>query len=171
MIGLHQPGWNTASHSLASIVGLGPEKADAHGNATRELFLCEGKVTRLTARAIDQLLERPVQLLPAERGTELCHWDLDEQDPEIWYRAVIAWALCVDGEIRPVTPCGVNDGSSEPTQGNFVKLPDGRITAVGAYGDVCGFDDAAGLLKHLLDEKWAIDEQRRAAATLKEQGA
>lgn len=58
---------------------------------------------------------------------------------------VIAWALCFDGEVRPVTPNGVNDGNGRDV---YVELADGSIEAVGEWVDPCGFADADEMDRH-----------------------
>jgi hypothetical protein len=118
---------------------------------------------KLTNHAYEHLTKHPLQLLAAEAGTKLCQWDLDAEEPEVWFEPVIAWALCLDGEIRPATPCGVDDGVSRGDGVSFVKMPDGYIKATGPNPDVVGFQDEASLLLHLLDERRIRREHREAA--------
>lgn len=69
------------------------------------------------------LCERPIQIMPAPAGTSVCHFGPD--DWTVYRRPVIAWAICADGEVRPVTPAGVNDSDDSSTQ-VVVEMPDGR---------------------------------------------
>jgi hypothetical protein len=131
------------------------------------VYLKDGEYGRkLSANAHGHLTKHPVQLLHADAGTKLCQWDLDGPEPQIWYEPVIAWALCIDGEIRPATPCGVDDGIWHSDTVSYVKMPDGYIKAAGPNPDIGSFDDEAALLKHLLDERRIRAEHRAAAALL-----
>ncbi|KQX18121.1 MULTISPECIES: hypothetical protein [unclassified Sphingomonas] len=78
----------------------------------------------LTADSSDVsiLLERPTQLIPAASGTSICHFN--DEDSTVYRAQVIAWALCADGEVRPVTPAGVND-CEDRAASIVVELPDG----------------------------------------------
>jgi hypothetical protein len=165
MIGLMSNAWLGAEYSLGMIEELGPEHRAAKsqgGHKVRTLRLQGGKTTDLGEYAVEQLLTRPVQLIPAEPGIGFCYWDLDEAEPRITTVPLIAWALCFDGEIRAVTPNGVNGHNDG--EDNFVRLPDGRFRAVGQFTEPPGFQDEAALLSHLLDEKMVRDEHNRAAA-------
>jgi hypothetical protein len=131
---------------------------------THTVYLSAAEYGRkLTNHAYEHLTKHPLQLLAAEAGTKLCQWDLDAEEPEVWFEPVIAWALCLDGEIRPATPCGVDDGVSRGDGVSFVKMPDGYIKAAGPNPDVVGFQDEASLLIHLLDERRIRREHREAA--------
>ena len=54
---------------------------------------------------------------------------------------VIGWALCVDGNVRPVTPQGVNDGQTDRDVTVFVEMPDGSVQATDCWGDVAFYND------------------------------
>ena len=164
MIGLTNNSWLGTEYSLSMIEELGPEHRASKsqgGHKVRTLKLRDGRTMDLGAYAVDQLLQRPVQLIPAEPGTALCHWDLNDTEPQIATVPLIAWVLCFDGEVRAVTPNGVSGGSDED---NFVRLNDGTICAVGPFTEPPGFPTEAALLSHLLDEKMVRDEHKQSAA-------
>ncbi len=167
MIGLLSHGWPETGYSLDQIEQLGPEHPApaSFGNyAVRTLKLKGGKSLDLGANDVDRLLMRPVQLLPAESGIGLCHWYLEDETPELSTTPVIAWALCVDGEVRPVTPGGVDGGTGTADGDCFVRLPDGTIRGVGTMCDPSGFPNEAELLSYLVEQEAARAEHRRAAA-------
>lgn len=89
------------------------------------------------------LMMRPVQIIPAEPGTRLIlvySLPCDEvasadADP------VLAWALCMDGQVRPILPSGVRRDFRFNDQNvwhpDYVQLPDGKIYQFGLESD-CG---------------------------------
>jgi hypothetical protein len=167
MIGLLSNGWPETGYSLDQIEQLGPEHATPASLGdykVRTLKLRGGKLLDLGAHDVDCLLMRPVQLLAAEAGIGLCHWYLDDGAPELTTTPVIAWALCMDGEVRPVTPGGVDGGTGTPDGNCFVKMPDGRIRGVGTMCDPSGFPNETELLAYLVEEEATRAEHRRAAA-------
>lgn len=73
---------------------------------------------------VERLTRTPVQLLPAEQGTFYLYPG-DTKDEEVFRTTIIAWALCIDGEVRPVTADGVDDNHTSNAE--TVLLPDGRV--------------------------------------------
>lgn len=153
MIGFFQPLGAHGAVSLADIRALGDEEANEHGVMLRTVYLKNpDRKVQTFAHEWHALLERPVQIIPALGGTSIVSWDVSLTPPELWRTPVIAWALCLDGEVRPVTPGGVNDAVHGPT---YVEMPGGKIEAVGEWGDPPGFDDAATLIKHFTAQREA----------------
>ena len=76
---------------------------------------------------LSDLYARPVQLVAAEVGARLLSTGMDGDKYYCAATALIAWALCIDGTTRPVTPAGVDDGGDEPPGGWWIELPSGGI--------------------------------------------
>ncbi|WP_239435155.1 hypothetical protein [Sphingomonas sp. ACRSK] len=97
--------------------------------------------------------QRPVQLIPSEPGTSFLHVFTGDDDPAEWsVEAVplIGWALCIDGEVRPVTASGINDSVSEPNDiGNFVAMPNGKIVSCSSWASCAWFDNTEELLSYV----------------------
>lgn len=81
----------------------------------------------------DELMRRPLQIIPAEAGISFLHIDLAGDGA--WREPVIAWALCMDGQVRPVCPGGVNDDVSDSQHAVYVEMPDKTVRAIGAYAE------------------------------------
>ncbi len=87
------------------------------------------------------LMMRPVQIMPAESGTRLVavySAPFDEvaiADTE----PVLAWALCMDGQVRPILPSGVRRGYRFNDQNvwhpDYVQMPDGSLYQYGIESD------------------------------------
>ena len=88
------------------------------------------------------LLMRPTQLVPSEPGTRLLRvWvNVESNEDKVLKAPVVAWALCFDGEVRPVTAHGVNGGNtiSEPV---YVEMPDGSVQSTSIHDEVNGYDN------------------------------
>lgn len=136
---------------INDIVRIGPERDNGHGVKVRDCTLADERSKVLFKFEADEILRRPVQLIPAQPGTQICRADpTSPSGPTVYRDQLIAWALCLDGEIRVVTPAGVNDGCGEPQEGIHVEMPDGKIVGVGEYTDPCAFDDADAMLRHFV---------------------
>lgn len=87
-----------------------------------KVTLADGQEFVADSSDVALLRERPTQIMPAASGTMVCHFASEGE--AIYRREVIAWALCMDGEVRPVTPAGINDceDASAPV---VVELPNG----------------------------------------------
>lgn len=103
----------------------------------------------------DSLQRRAVQLIPADPGINYLHAWADGDDPAGWgfdRTPVVAWALCLDGEIRPVTPSGVFDGCGENDEiGNFVEMPGGKVISVSSWADRSHFENAVMYFDYYLE--------------------
>ena len=129
----------TGAIPIGDIVRIDDERRNEHGVMLRRVRMRDGTSFDTFATENRGLLQRPVQLVPAQPGTSVVRAYVREEPPEILRTPVIAWALCLDGEVRAVTPNGVNDGLEQDT---YVELPTGQIEAVGEWCDPCGFRDA-----------------------------
>jgi hypothetical protein len=92
----------------------------------RQIALQNNQRAELSDREADQLLMRPVQLLPALPGTSVLH----ATELPVLRAPVIAWALCLDGEVRAVTPAGINDRCIEDGE-VWIETADGKVYGVG----------------------------------------
>jgi len=161
MIGLFNLAWNEEL-PLSRIEVI---RSHGTGDSTYRIKLTEEDHWRdLRPHAYRQLASRPVQLLPANPPVELVCWN-DDDELEIWFEPVIAWALCFDGQVRPVTASGVCNGSDY--QDDYVRYPDGRISAIGSTAYIVGFDDTDALRTHLLDVRRIAEEHRASTAAAK----
>ncbi len=149
MIGLVETGWQGAAFAISDIASIGPVTKDKEGNRWQKVHLRGGAERRVTDNEVGMLLRRPVQVLPAKDGTELCHWWRHGETTELSFTPVIAWGLCLNGELRPMTTAGIDDGMSEQDGGNYVRLPNGTIHGIGAYTDVAFFDNEEAFLRYL----------------------
>jgi hypothetical protein len=124
-----------------------------------------GRSARLLTNEVFAIMRRPVQLLPAEPGT--CHiWagvDRPEDGGEYWVMTtpVIAWALCVDGEVRFVTARGVNDAGSGHYDELYIETPGGSIQGAGRDYEHPFFADRDAYRKHIVAQ---VEAQRALAA-------
>ncbi|MDP5279932.1 hypothetical protein Q9Q95_13435 [Sphingomonas sp. DG1-23] len=135
-----------------------------HGGEAMDLRLHDGTRLEEFGPAREGFERLPVQLVPAEPGWQLCRIWFGEGDegPGVGFSPIIAWAQCVDGEMRPVTPCGVNDGGDDPERGIYVRTPDGRIEPASSWGDGRLFEHAGEFLEHYVAEREA--QLREASA-------
>lgn len=92
---------------------------------------------------VTRMLARASQLIPAEPGCRLVRVD----EGKVWGEPLIAWALCLDGEIRAVTANGVSAGCS-PDADYFVQMPDGSVQAVGEWTEPCCFASVDEFVAH-----------------------
>jgi hypothetical protein len=149
---------------IAQIAMIGTEvKNPGRAYDARKITLTDGRELEAISYDVAQILRQPVQLMPSEPGVQLLHFDPGGKDGETWVgrTPIIAWALCADGEIRVVTPSGVDDGVTEPDQGWFVEMPDGRVFSANRWADCCLFGTATEAAKHFHDRH----VKRRAAET------
>ncbi|MEG3144238.1 hypothetical protein U1839_06185 [Sphingomonas sp. RT2P30] len=146
--------------AVDQILRIGPEKATSERrHAVCSTTTRDGKGYGLHPTEVDELMRRPLQLIPALPGINLVNIDTHPTDGVYGatYRyPVIAWALCMDGEIRVVTPNGVNDGASDDRENGFhVEMPDGSIHSVGSYSEPSFATDIAELERELRKPRWA----------------
>lgn len=147
--------------AIAEIERIGPPRPRQEPYcAVRTATLRSGAAYELNDFEVDQLMRRAVQLLPAAPDTWLLSVDIHREEGDAYgetFRApVIAWALCVDGEIRAVTPNGVNDGRGDHVEGSgghHVLMPDGTVQGVGEHAEPCCAADVEELERILRKEK------------------
>lgn len=109
-------------------------RTNEHGVEMADVRLLDGSTREQLGGSWNDFMRSAVQIIPAEPGTNLIHMD-GGSEADIFFTPVIAWALCVDGELRPVTPSGVGDSCGEPGVGWHVLMPDGRVTAASSWND------------------------------------
>jgi len=135
---------------LSTIARIGSEYHPEGKAIMRRLYLRGDELPReVLKHEADDLLKTPLQLIPAEPGTRIIR--VGPEVPHIWYTRLIGWALCLNGEVRPVTPNGVNDSVSIDTE-MFVEMSDGSVEGVGEWTDPCRFESAQAMLKHFHPE-------------------
>lgn len=137
---------------VASIENLPPQSNQAERYRVKRQ---SGASTSLFTWEYRELMERPVQLLPADQGTELLRPYVDEE-PFVDALPVLAWALCFDGEMRPVLPSGVHGRHEAHPFNDFLQLPDGRIFEFGREAEPDALQNKAEVIE--------IERVRRALA-------
>ncbi|WP_294390360.1 hypothetical protein [uncultured Sphingomonas sp.] len=154
MIGFYHDPETDGAWSIDNIKSISPPSDPGkHGSRYRVARRRDDTTFQIHSGVADAILRRPVQLMPCQPGTMLCHIEAQATEPhEVFFTPMVAWAICADGEIRPVTPAGVNDGLGEPNEGWYVKMPDGKICSANAYADHCAFDSADELSAHFAAE-------------------
>ena len=116
---------------------------------------------------------RPVQIMPAEAGTHLLTvfgaFNEDEQ-PFVDRLPVIAWAVCLDGQVRPVTPAGVSRGYNPASFGDwypdYLELPNGAIHQFGYDAEPENFESMAAVIKREARRQlsYKVEREKHAAA-------
>ena len=98
----------------------------------------EAPPLKMFAHNYRALEARPVQIMPAEPGTFLIHVFVSETEGEEAFAdktPILGWALCMDGQVRPITPAGVSRGfnpdSTRDWHPEYIELPDGAIYEFG----------------------------------------
>jgi hypothetical protein len=117
-------------HAVSSVT----VRTNEHNVEVADVRLLDGSTREQLGGTWNDFMRSAVQVIPAEPGTNLVHWD-GRDEVDVFFAPVIAWALCVDGEMRPVTPSGVGDSCGEPETGWHVLMPDGRVTAASSWND------------------------------------
>ena len=145
MIGLVETLSLRGAGRLDDIDRIEEEHPNAHGVMLRRVVLKNGASFDTFAHEGSALMARPVQLLAAQPDASIIWHYTDEAGSHLEREPLIAWALCLDGEIRAVSPSGVKNPSKSEV---FVEMPGKRIHSVGEHGDIAWFDDAAAMLEH-----------------------
>ncbi len=148
--------------ALGSIVTIGePRERTRRWGKTRvrDITCADGSVHAMGVAFVDSLLRRPMQLMPAEAGTYALNAWSDEDERGVSKVPVIAWALCVDGDVRPVTPQGVNSGGMMDDGEGYVLMPNGSVQAIGEHTEPVWFDTLDEYSAHV----WKAIEARRSA--------
>ncbi|MFZ3484176.1 hypothetical protein [Sphingomonas sp. 3-13AW] len=137
-------------HQVVSAVPV----ENRHGVEMVQLRQADG-TTNMDLMTWERFGATPVQLIPSETGTSFLHVFTGGDDTDEWsVEAVplIGWALCVDGDVRPVTAAGVNDGVSEPGDiGNFVQMPNGKVVSCSSWASHGWFENTEKLLTFALE--------------------
>ncbi len=119
---------------------------------------------------------RPVQLMPVEPGTRLItvYGGLAENEkPFVDKAPIIAWALCIDGQIRPVTPAGVSRGFNPASSGNwfpeYLEFPNGAIYQFGYDAEPEDFGNVAVVIERETRRQRNYEAERKALAAAQDE--
>lgn len=130
-----------------------------------------GEPLKLFAFDYAALEARPVQLMPVEPGTRLITVFAglaDDEKPIIDKAPIIAWALCVDGQVRPVTPAGVSRGFNPASSSNwypdYIELPSGAIHQFGYDAEPEDFVSVAVVIERETRRQRNYEAERKARA-------
>lgn len=119
----------------------------------------DGEVRKVTLDTYQRIVSHPLQLMPAQPGVYALKAYFETGTGEVEKTPVIAWARCVDGSIRIVTPQGVDDGHEWADGRGYVLMPDGSVQAVGEEYAVGGF---ASVEAYLLYRTHEYQDRREA---------
>lgn len=135
-------GWNRRMYSLSDVDWIGPERDLSNGRSVHDVKI-KGVAdsTEIGVYEHNRMLMTPLQLIAAEKDTYLLDIWLEGDIMGGSRTPVIAWALCADGETRPVTPQGVSDGIEAPGRNHYVAMPDGSVHATSTYAEVKRYGD------------------------------
>ncbi|MFC3442748.1 hypothetical protein ACFOKF_16355 [Sphingobium rhizovicinum] len=103
---------------------LPPRQAEGAKPETSRVELDGDDTVEIYPYDLDRIQQGAFQIMPAAAGTYYLYAG-DTRDEEVYRVAIIAWALCYDGQVRPVTIDGVNDNFIG--NADTVLLPDGRV--------------------------------------------
>jgi hypothetical protein len=114
---------------------------------------------------------RPVQLMLAEPGTRFLTVFVGQTEDEVPFvdkLLVIAWALCIDGQVRPETPAGVvrgfNPASSANWYPDYLELPDGAIHQFDYDAEPENFESVAVFISRETRRQRNYETERAARA-------
>ncbi|KKC27314.1 hypothetical protein [Sphingomonas sp. SRS2] len=142
MIALHDRGWPQQLLNLDRILSIG-EPTKTGDRTVHRVRLDGDELLDLHGHEVDRIRIRAVQMMPAAPGTAMIFpYRGDDGEMRGWNKPVIAWAICIDGEVRPVTPGGVNDGAPAGDFQFGVLMPDGRVI----IGDLETYDSVEAYL-------------------------
>ncbi|MEG3162272.1 hypothetical protein U1763_17355 [Sphingomonas sp. LB2R24] len=137
-----------------------------------------GEPVKLFSCDYADLQARPVQLMPAEPGTRLItvFGGLSEDEKPIVDKApIIAWALCVDGQVRPVTPAGVSRGFNPASSTNwypeYLEMPNGAIHQFGYDAESEDFVSVAMVIERETRRQRNYETERKARAAARAEEA
>lgn len=158
MTQLYEVGCLGAHRALAGLVKISPPRDNGRSSDVVTLTFSDGTTADEPAPCVDKLLKRPVQIMPAEPGISLLHASVSDSAGSLLIKTpVIAWALTVGGEVRPVSPAGVDDDGCEPEDGLFIEMPDGRVFAIDGWAEHYSFNNADAYLQYVVN----MDASRR----------
>ena len=146
MIGFHSTDSMDRYLRLEDIAGFGARKHSMHPKVLHAK-LQNGDTVEVSYQERASILRRPVQLIPAEAGLSIVTAGADVVDGSPWMdiEPLIAWALCLDGEVRAVGPDGV---SCDDERATYVKFPDGTVRGIGQWSDPCRFKTVEEMRDH-----------------------
>jgi len=131
-----------------------------------------GEPLKLFAFDYAALEARPVQLMPVEPGTLLITvfgGPAENEAPFVDKAPIIAWALCFDGQVRPVTPAGVSRGFNPASSGNwypeYLEFPNGAIHQFGYDAEPEDFGSVAVVIERETRRQRNYAAERKARAT------
>lgn len=122
-------GYSTRQFPLADITSIAPcAQRKAVGGDWYAVRRRDKDSVFLSERMWHELMRRPVQIMPIDATFSLVRFGCDAAGPWSFSDPILAWALCYDGEMRPVTRDGVDGGLpfDEPV---YVRMPDGTMEA------------------------------------------
>jgi hypothetical protein len=106
--------------------------------------------------------------MPVEPGTRLLTVFgglTGDEPPFVDTAPIIAWALCIDGQVRPVTPAGVSRGYNPASSGNwypdYLQLPDGAIHQFGLDAEPENFGSVAVVIEREARRQRNYEAERR----------
>jgi hypothetical protein len=115
----------------------------------------------------DDLMTRPVQLLPVESGTRLIVPYVEDEEPFADSWPILAWALCMDGQVRPILPTGIRRGYTQHSTpawwaSDYIQLPDGSLYEFGIEAEPDRLDSIEAVLAAEIARKRSYDAERAA---------
>jgi hypothetical protein len=137
-----------------------------------------GEPLKLFAFDYAALEARPVQLMPVEPGTRVITvygGHAENEKPIVDKAPIIAWALCIDGQVRPVTPAGVSRGFNPASSGNwypeYLELPNGAIHQFGYDAEPEDFMSVAMVIERETRRQRNYEVERKARAAVRDEEA
>ncbi len=148
MIGFIETASSGGMVPISAIIRIGEERVGKDKIELRTAKLFDGSKFDLLEHDIAEIRSRPAQIIPSEPGTQFVRAAIGGTLAEsvIVAEPVIAWALCLDGAVRPVTPQGVCGGASF-WDDHYVEMPAGDIYAVGDVSEPSSFTDRDEMLR------------------------
>lgn len=114
---------------------------------------------------------RPVQLMPAEPGLRLITvfgGMTEDESPFVDKTPIIAWALCLDGQVRPVTPAGVSRGYNPASLGDwypdYLEMANGAIHQFGYDAEPEDFESVGAVIERETRRQRNYEAERKAHA-------
>ncbi|MBB3347349.1 hypothetical protein [Sphingomonas sp. BK069] len=151
---LAEMNWRGLRCPIAHIESIGEETIVRDGCKVHQVKLRGRDVPLQVAHYdVDRILTTPTQLIPAQPDTYLLWCWTAELGISVGKNPVIAWALCVDGRMRPVTAQGVNDGDTDPDRDFYVLMPNKSVQCTNEHAENPFYDT--------LDE-YAASESKKA---------
>lgn len=120
-------------------------QGDTLKGTVQDVRFRDGRTLTLSQHQVRAILCRPTQLVPAESGTKVIRVGHDDNGWWVGRDPVIAWAMCLDGVVRPVCPDGVYD-DEHTTHGGFVEMPSGRVESINEHADWANFASVRDLV-------------------------